>query len=553
MQEYDRVLFVLFCEFMMITHSHSMNNSSSNTRTTLNGKEIGEEDSSSISTMSSVDIGSRQEILEASDYDVKIEGKLMTESQIVNVEETSKNSETDSSPHMIEEDEGNGDTKLSNSSSNPSDSDVWSLFDDSDEYPELVDEMAVTHEKIPHEPSLVDSHDTSHFIEASTQKLVDQGNSFMMPRPDSFGNFSPSKTPESSQCKLSEEEITDLKSSATILSSKYGDSTPSKGEELLSLGADILMEKSLLTGKLTLEDPSQSTENEDSASRPSSSVSTTNNPFKPSLKLLVTSFLMISGSTSGIFYFAKKSSYWEQSALELKDEIELLRKDLEVRENQLKDFEERERVHLGQIANATIFCEKEVKEMQSFSWEEKSTPNIFSIDNCWLNAQASFELGLCPQRYLKQVLNTLGFGDSFDNFMNEDYGENDKEEDEEYDDENDVNEYDISGMMNSIFSSYIPRDFVNKPKASDPPKTPIVDQEEDSPITNTEKGSLLSYSTYPYIQEASVAHASWNIIENIGDIAKEFVDAVLLPNDPKKILDGSIWEDVIHKDTEEKN
>ena len=106
--------------------------------------------------------------------------------------------------------------------------------------------------------------------------------------------------------------------------------------------------------------------------------------------------------------------------------------------------------------------------------EEKQLKNIFSVENCWLNAQASFEWGYCPSKFKEEFLS----------------------------------------RFTHVF------DRIQEAKTSKEP--------EFSSAVST---AFTSFST------------AWR--DNIGDKAKDFMNTVLLPDNPTGLLDGSIWTDIL--------
>lgn len=479
----------------MLTHSNSTIKSGHS------GKEIEDKDSSSISTMSSVDIGSEDEVSHGyeSDYDVKVKGGQLIK------EESSGNSNLQSDDHVSKEE--TIESKAQNFEKDNYDEDEehadateenWSLFGDDEEYPMLEDEDILNSSK-----SVKESHDSSHFVGDSKEQAVHRGESFVIPRPDSSGNFlhtsilkdAPTVSSENGSVIASITSkacLEENKSSGTILSSNNeASSNNSKGGGFVSLGADILMEKSAITGKLTLEDPSQATSSETSHRKSNFKLASQNfssNSFLDTCFHLNTKFgvlytaavLFLSISLTGMFYFKKEH-------LNLIQEIELLRQDFNSRESELlknledqehiyrKDMEHLELLHLEELANATTSCQEDVP---IFSWEEEDNTNtILDIQNCWVNAQASFEWGLCPRKLKDDIFESFSR-----HFSTEDHGER------------------------TVYSNAM--------------------------------------------KEASMTFSSWR--DNLKDLSKEFANTVLLPDDPKKLLDGSVWTDIIYGNDETK-
>ena len=540
----------------MLTPLQSPETNSHNTESGRNrhsGKEIEEEkDLSSVSTMSSVDIDEyvsdvakeQESILVNLDNEFQMEDNTPGDGSIIGLGNTNSekdffsdnDSDTDNGvtrggllvkgePNDTNEKELESESNA-NTNTNSEECETWSLFDGS-EVASVLDEKygSITQLQCNHENDfkVTDSHDSSHFIEATKRIPLEdsfrgESESFLIPRPDSSGNFLHTSSmmiiQDSNNLTTLEDSENgvklETKSVVTILSSKdeemistdtnEGTNATRKEEELLSLGADILMEKSQLTGKITLEsDPSHGIRSS-TQQKQNRSTSTENfhfpTHFLPSIfdldfnrfftQPLSGFILAILTAVMLILTVGSSRAHWKRAALTLQEDflvlqkdhlvlqkdmellyarlaaldnnLSSLREDLKGRDNKLREMESRERDLLNELANAT--------KIQNFSWEdEQESAPFFKVDNCWLNAEAFFELGYCPLKLKEDILRFF----RVDQF----YGKGKRKE------------------------------------------------------------------------EADSDYSNGNVVENIGDLAKEFAN-VLLPKDPKGLLDGTVWMDLIN-------
>jgi len=280
---------------------------------------------------------------------------------------------------------GNGSTVRARSESKES----WSFFEKSkedgsnedygvkEECPALTSEVEGEDEMVgSRDVDLTKSHESSVFVNDN-----EQGDScFLLPKPNDDGNFQLSYR---RSCNATESPMSE--SGVTILSSKL-DNASSDQDMMQKVGVDLLMEKSALTGKITLQSESRSVatdeiftpvtiptpkvkESTDSPGR--ASTKTTDGgrsfPFWVGIVLLVP-------NTSCLFGFG-----WERIRMvRLEEEINSLR----------NVYESRERAAADQIDSLTSALQQYQRGILPWEKPREDSENLL-IDNCWIQAQAS--------------------------------------------------------------------------------------------------------------------------------------------------------------------
>jgi len=293
--------------------------------------------------------------------------------------------------------------------------DNWSLFGEEDDYPMLEEDLDEAVES-----PIQESHDSSHFVGSSKEEeAVHRGESFVIPRPDSAGNFlhtsmmlqdAPTVSSENGSVRKEEEEEEER-------------SDPSSGVEYISLGADILMEQSAITGKLTLEeDPSQDGHRHSPPNHPSLSLKSTPppSPHAPSSTRLWQWVLggLVSMTLSGIYHLHTERTHYQQELQTLRTHFQQ-QEQLYLKQLQQKDVQFQTKMnqlelwHVEEMANATLACHEASRPcsdpLPHFPWEEEDTSSntFLDIQNCWVTAHASFEWGHCPKQLQQQLWDTV--------------------------------------------------------------------------------------------------------------------------------------------------
>lgn len=242
------------------------------------------------------------------------------------------------------------------------------------------------------EENKAESHNSTFFINDNEKR-----DSFLLPKPDDDGNFLSSSDNSN---KVTETHMS--RSSATFLSSKQGNA--SDRDMMQKVGVDLLMEKSAISGKITLpsDSPSIATDENLTVETPAEKFETkfdshhhasegTNANYFPSWVVI---FLFVS-NICWLLLIGRERNWRKVSTdamIRLEEEIELLR----------RVYDEREQVAMDQVNSLKSALNQYNRAILPWEKPEKDSDG-FVINNCWIQAQASLKLGECPQKY-KEIL-----------------------------------------------------------------------------------------------------------------------------------------------------
>lgn len=287
-------------------------------------------------------------------------------------------------------------------------------------------------------------------ISVDKQNVIDPENSYLLPKPNDSGDFVGllGSSVLRRNPKLKKNVAIQVESPTRL---KNDDS-------MFEAGCDLLLERSILTGKITLDsqltnptilyakgstkassvskrgsakdstvDDSNTEMQEDRPDTKKSVIGSVNPiPFDNyafgimSYLCLLSLFLSIGQN----FKLSKESATWKEKSFRLEKELVAMK----------NEHEMRELVSSEVLANTTSLyksCEKQKRYFSSKAFSSSSIPtdnqlpwesnegdfelqkegNRFAIDNCWFHAEMAFDWGLCPKKLYSGLSQLFHFGD----------------------------------------------------------------------------------------------------------------------------------------------
>lgn len=284
------------------------------------------------------------------------------------------------------------------------------------------------------------------------QNAIDPENSYLLPKPNDSGDFvvllgrsvlrrSP-KLKKNVAIQVEPESPTRLKND----------------DSMFEAGCDLLLEQSILTGKITLDsqltnptilyakgstkassvskrssakdstvDGSNTEMQEDRTDTKKSVIGSINPTPSGNYVFGIVSYLCLLSLFLSIgqnFKLSKESATWKEKSFRLEQELVAMKNEHEMRELVSSEI----------LANTTSLyktCEKQKRYFSSKAFSSSSIPtdnqlpwesnegdfelqkegNRFAIDNCWFHAEMAFDWGLCPKKLYSGVSQLFHFGD----------------------------------------------------------------------------------------------------------------------------------------------